>query len=572
MLPEVYSDQSRDFQVFTKLMDLVYNSCYWETNGILYTSDPSNIKSNLLELLADKYGIDEQDASTLTDDEVRYILRCLPYLIKNKGNFTAITNLVNLYFKIYHISGDYKISLSESGTVVQDIQLADRTIILGLETLSQSTKMLQIISKYILPPGYSFFVYFYTLIDQTDNSYSDDDEASLVYRSTNIMSQIEDTMPDFIFNSSYIDDFSAQFIFTGTGTQDIFQLSNESVSIDSVRVNEFILDKSKYEFNEGFIIFYDAPQKNDKIYVRVRTKNTIKQIINAVDLSYVSSYNTDIDDSYFYGYINEDTMTNFQQLYKNAKDYDPQVKYNIGDLVKFKDGQSDIVKVYCTDLSNAPFSVKDTLSEEFIRQHSKWKDIKDGMLAIVDKMHVSDYDTTNDQNNTVTNKYYETGEIYYLNHSSSKWKWNEMKFIGSYSYDGPQPDSSEYDDYSYYCKIYNNVPILHTSNGDIQLISRGQVITDQISDFSGSDNDLVYNIKNSTYYYYLNDQWNECIEGQTYSDQLPNDIQVENNMFYRKNGGEYYIKYNNVWNKYTEPLYLLKVIQRRDYQYEKNKQ
>jgi len=116
----------------------------------------------MLSLLADKFGIDKTDAETLTDTEVRFILRCLPHLIRYKGSLEAITALVNMYFKIYHISGTYEVDVTNKSAIVQNVTIADHTILLGLETIAQSTNMLKIMAKYLLPPGYSFFIYFYT--------------------------------------------------------------------------------------------------------------------------------------------------------------------------------------------------------------------------------------------------------------------------------------------------------------------------------------------------------------------------------------------------------------------------
>jgi len=118
MLPEVYADESRDFQVFTRLMDAVYNSCKFNIDSMNYISDARYINTELLKLLADKFGLEINDVDQLKDDEIRTILRCLPYLIKYKGSYRAIEGLVNMYFKIYHLSGSYELDITNTGAVV----------------------------------------------------------------------------------------------------------------------------------------------------------------------------------------------------------------------------------------------------------------------------------------------------------------------------------------------------------------------------------------------------------------------------------------------------------------------
>lgn len=556
MLPEVYSDESRDFQVFTKLMDAVYNQSQFDTSSMLHSYDPANIRSNLLELFADKYGIDLADAETLSDEEIRAIMQGLPYMMRNKGNLSAIESLINIYFKLYHISGDYEIRIENGKAAVYDIELSDHTIMLGLETLSKSTKLLDIISKYILPPGYSFFVYFYTKMSKDTRDIFNDIDATLLYRSSNLDSQIDAQIPDFIFDSLYM--WKNTQYFTGDGITKEFALPAETKEILNVRVDTTLINPSEYELSDGRLKFKSqaiAPAKESNIQVQISIKDNQEQIISAIDASQLSTYNTKVKNDCFAGFLTKQFVDNF--VIPDADDvpsYDDSAVYQQGDLAKF----DDAIKMCVIE---RPMHI--TRDSNYDKQYTRWVELKNGVIALVDNIQTKVTDTY---------MYEETGDIYYYDtthvNSEHTSPWFKLTFIGSYSAEASQPAVPE-SNFAYYCKFYIERPILYKQNWENQyteLISKGQVNTDNMSTITVEDEDLylVYNVHDNTYYYRYNNQWNSCTEGQYISGQITSDYTPVDNTLFWKSGGEYYISYDNEWHKYTEPLFMIKLLQRRD--------
>ena len=88
-MPDVYVNESRDFQVLCRLYDFLFNGIKFDIDSIININDAFKINERLLPLLAIKEGFftDVQfDSKTL-----RYILKAFPYIIKYKGTKSVVT-------------------------------------------------------------------------------------------------------------------------------------------------------------------------------------------------------------------------------------------------------------------------------------------------------------------------------------------------------------------------------------------------------------------------------------------------------------------------------------------------
>ena len=190
MTPEVYTDESRDFQILCRLHDSIWNGVKFDAETIKYIIDSRNIQSGLLPLLQTKLGF--LTDKRLNDNEIRYVLRVFPDLLRNKGSLLAIRKLLNMCLKLNDISGEFTISYSDKPTIINGISINAHTIIVGIDTIIKNTEMINEIAKYILPAGFSFYIYFYKNYRATDNIYLNDD-VKLLYSSSNLNSQIRGT-------------------------------------------------------------------------------------------------------------------------------------------------------------------------------------------------------------------------------------------------------------------------------------------------------------------------------------------------------------------------------------------
>ena len=96
---------------------------------------------------------------------MRYILRAFPYIIRNKGSYSAIIQAVYVFLKISNIKSDI--------FIYEEIIDGNRThdIRIGIEEKVRDISILEEILKYVVPVGY-YVSYFFYKKEQIDEIYS----------------------------------------------------------------------------------------------------------------------------------------------------------------------------------------------------------------------------------------------------------------------------------------------------------------------------------------------------------------------------------------------------------------
>ena len=139
-VPDVYTNESRDFQLFARLYDIVFQSCRFSIDSLESISDTMRCNESLLPLLATKIGFFTD--LNLTDKSFRTILTAFPYIIKYKGSIKGIELTTNLFGRIMNTP----IHLDSSQIHLQIITVVFQDIIPDLN-------LLQALLEYIRPTG-----------------------------------------------------------------------------------------------------------------------------------------------------------------------------------------------------------------------------------------------------------------------------------------------------------------------------------------------------------------------------------------------------------------------------------
>ena len=142
-VPEIYVNESRDFQLLCRLKDALFGGVKYTIDSLNHTSNTLEMNATLLPLLKSKVGFFEQEE--LTEDELRYLLNGFPELVKYKGSKKSIQKAVFLWFRVYRIQGRL---------VDIDIDNENYTINITIDAKTIDTILLDEIFKYILPTGY----------------------------------------------------------------------------------------------------------------------------------------------------------------------------------------------------------------------------------------------------------------------------------------------------------------------------------------------------------------------------------------------------------------------------------
>ena len=102
-VPEVYVDKSMDFQLFTRIFDLAFNSTKYSINTISRIPNTVDCDETTLPLLAYKLGFFEN--TNLTHKQLRLLLSAFPTIIHNKGTFRAVEQVVYLFSRLNDSKG-----------------------------------------------------------------------------------------------------------------------------------------------------------------------------------------------------------------------------------------------------------------------------------------------------------------------------------------------------------------------------------------------------------------------------------------------------------------------------------
>lgn len=97
-VPDVYVNESRDFQLVARLYDLILQSTRFSIDSMDYTSDTSKCNNRMLPLVGTKLGF--FDTTRLSDAVLRKVLAAFPFIMRYKGSKEGIELVLNLFEQI----------------------------------------------------------------------------------------------------------------------------------------------------------------------------------------------------------------------------------------------------------------------------------------------------------------------------------------------------------------------------------------------------------------------------------------------------------------------------------------
>lgn len=141
LTPEIYYRNSRDFQLFGRLYDVIFN--YAKTNVDLMENFPinRNTDSRVIELLARTLGF--QNNQSYRNDDLNAICNIFIKLMRQKGSIAAINTLTKTILNIEGINKSY------------DITVVNNEIYISIPDAvsNPEIKLFEDVLEYILPIG-----------------------------------------------------------------------------------------------------------------------------------------------------------------------------------------------------------------------------------------------------------------------------------------------------------------------------------------------------------------------------------------------------------------------------------
>lgn len=158
LIPGIYYRDSRDFQLFGRLYDGIFD--YLKTEIDLISKFPlqNNQDTAFVELLLKTLGF--RNLREYQTDQLLKLASIWINIIKNKGSLTAIEDAVRLILRAENIKNKYDITLDNA---TKDFP----TVIIKIRDLisSQETSLLEEVLNYILPIGVGFIIQDVTLLN-----------------------------------------------------------------------------------------------------------------------------------------------------------------------------------------------------------------------------------------------------------------------------------------------------------------------------------------------------------------------------------------------------------------------
>ena len=162
-VPEYYMKESRDFQLFPRLDDILFLGVHQDINTLNDLNNPKKCKNNFLKYLAEKVGFYTNEY--IPDNVLINIISAFRTVMKNKGTKLGIKQAVITILKAENsIDPPQIIHITTSDNYWERYTL---NIYTPVKILNQVA--LREFLKYIIPAGYNFNIYTYKNMDQ-DNT------------------------------------------------------------------------------------------------------------------------------------------------------------------------------------------------------------------------------------------------------------------------------------------------------------------------------------------------------------------------------------------------------------------
>lgn len=154
MTPSVYCEESRDFQLFCRLYNIVFNGVKYDIDSMINLLDVYKCKESMLDYMATRVGYYPR-LKSIDERAMRIIIDSFPYLLRNKGSKKGIETAIFIWLQIINSNRDYRIDL-----------FTDNLIKVKIEGKPKSVKLLDEIMRHVIPTGWSVQYNFYEPIDE----------------------------------------------------------------------------------------------------------------------------------------------------------------------------------------------------------------------------------------------------------------------------------------------------------------------------------------------------------------------------------------------------------------------
>lgn len=162
-VPEYYINESRDFQLISRLYDLPFQQVRQSYTMLKNTSDTKHCASAMLPLLGTKLGFFE--TLDLPDKTYREVLSAFPYIIRHKGSPKAIQLIANVFEKL--VNTEVECEITKNYATIK------------FSKYSPTSELFYKLVDYVRPTGYVINWKAYLDLDIEDLKYYQHDDVAI---------------------------------------------------------------------------------------------------------------------------------------------------------------------------------------------------------------------------------------------------------------------------------------------------------------------------------------------------------------------------------------------------------
>lgn len=153
LVPEVYYDRSRDFQLLGRICEFLFNYLKTGTNAIENTIFSDTFDLSLIDLMTSTLGF--RKAHEYDAQQLLAFCSAFPYLLRNKGNIKSIECILTLISNVQNIAEPIMVNVNDG---VLEVFVSEKISDLAL---------FEDVLDYILPAGISCRIINASLITST---------------------------------------------------------------------------------------------------------------------------------------------------------------------------------------------------------------------------------------------------------------------------------------------------------------------------------------------------------------------------------------------------------------------
>lgn len=175
-VPDTYVKRSRDFQLLCDVFDVVNMGVKFDIDTLPSLSDTSRCRDSVLTYLQHKLGL-YMDIS-VSDNVLRDILKCFPYIIRKKGSREGVSQAICLFLYATHCNGEYAVDVYNTE---DDTNMTGNYIVeVSVEEVLPHVDLLRNILRYVIPFGYKINYTFYGTEDGLQTGAATSDEVNII--------------------------------------------------------------------------------------------------------------------------------------------------------------------------------------------------------------------------------------------------------------------------------------------------------------------------------------------------------------------------------------------------------